>query len=198
MNTLQKSRITGLLAIPAGKPLPKEAAAELMVVVYDQLRKLARGMLRHERSGHTLQPTALVHEVYLKMVDQNRVEWQGKTHFFAVGAQMMRRLLVDHARQHGRQKRGGEWQRVTLSGVSLGLLDHPLEPEEMLSLDDALTRLAAIDSRQAQVVEMKFFAGLSVDEIAAVLGVSKRTVEGEWAHSRAWLRRELGGTAARR
>ena len=164
------------------------AAAKLMPLVYDEFRALAARHLRRERVGHTLQPTALVHEAYLRLIDQTRVDWQGRTHFFAVGAQAIRRILVDHARQHKRQKRGGGAGRVQLDeAVALA----PQRHEELLALDEALKKLAELDARQAQVVEMRFFGGLSVAEVASMLGVSKRTVEGDWTMARAWLLREL-------
>jgi RNA polymerase sigma-70 factor, ECF subfamily len=164
------------------------AAAKLMPLVYDEFRALAARHLRHERADHTLQPTALVHEAYLRLIDQTRVDWQGRTHFFAVGAQAIRRILVDHARQRKRQKRGGGAGRVALDeSVALA----PQRAEEILALDEALSKLGQLDSRQAQVVEMRFFAGMSVDEVAGVLGVSKRTIEGDWTMARAWLMREL-------
>jgi RNA polymerase sigma factor (TIGR02999 family) len=164
------------------------AAEKLMPLVYDEFRALAARHLRHERANHTLQPTALVHEAYLKLIDQTRVDWQGRTHFFAVGAQAIRRILVDHARQHKRLKRGAGAERVALDdAVALA----PQRAEEVLALDEALEKLAKLDSRQAQVVEMRFFAGMSVEEVAGVLGVSKRTVEGDWTMARAWLMREL-------
>ena len=149
------------------------------------------GYLGRERSDHTLQPTALVHEAYLKLADQDRVNWRGRTHFFAVGAQIMRRLLVDHARRRGRVKRGGEWQRVTLGHGAAPLLGRELDRDELLALDLALQKLARLDERQARIVELRFFAGLEVAEVAEILGVSKRTIEGNWTHARAWLKREL-------
>ena len=165
-----------------------QAAAKLMPLVYDEFRALAARHLSHERANHTLQPTALVHEAYLKLIDQTRVDWQGRTHFFAVGAQAIRRILVDHARQHKRQKRGGGVGKVTLDdAVALA----PQRDEEILALDEALENLAKLDARQAQVVEMRFFGGLNVEEVAEVLGVSKRTIEGDWMMARAWLLREL-------
>jgi len=164
------------------------AAAKLMPLVYDEFRALAARHLRHERKDHTLQPTALVHEAYLRLIDQTRVDWQGRTHFFAVGAQAIRRILVDHARQKKRQKRGGGAGRVALDeSVALA----PAREEEILALDEALEKLAKLDHRQSEVVEMRFFAGMSVEEVAQVLGVSKRTVEGDWTMARAWLMREL-------
>ena len=164
------------------------AAAKLMPLVYDEFRALAARHLKHERRDHTLQPTALVHEAYLRLIDQTRVDWQGRTHFFAVGAQAIRRILVDHARQRKRQKRGGGAGRVALDeSVALA----PQREEEILALEEALEKLGKLDHRQAQVVEMRFFAGMNVAEVAEVLGVSKRTVEGDWTMARAWLMREL-------
>ena len=164
------------------------AASKLMPLVYDEFRALAARHLRRERADHTLQPTALVHEAYLRLIDQTRVDWQGRTHFFAVGAQAIRRILVDHARQRKRQKRGGGAGRVVLDeSVALA----PQRAEEILALDEALEKLGKLDTRQAQVVEMRFFAGMSVEEVAEVLGVSKRTIEGDWTMARAWLMREL-------
>jgi RNA polymerase sigma factor (TIGR02999 family) len=181
------SQITQLLA--GLKDGDRSAAAEkLMPLVYDEFRALAARHLRHERKNHTLQPTALVHEAYLRLIDQTRVDWQGRTHFFAVGAQAIRRILVDHARQRKRQKRGGGAARVALDeAVALA----PEREEEILALDEAMEKLAKLDARQARVVEMRFFAGMNVAEVAQELGVSKRTVEGDWTMARAWLMREL-------
>lgn len=166
------------------------AASKLMPLVYDEFRALAERYLQHERKNHTLQPTALVNEAYLKLMDQTRVEWKNRAHFFAVGAQIMRRILVDHARRRSRLKHGGARARVTLDeAVALS----PQRDEDVLSLHEALEKLAALDERQARVVELRFFAGLSVEEVAEVLSVSKRTVEGDWTMARAWLARELAG-----
>ncbi len=166
----------------------KNAADKLLPLVYDEFRALARHYLAQERANHTLQPTALVHEAYMKLVDQTRVDWQGRSHFFAVAAQAMRRILVDHARSRQRDKRGGGRARVVLDeAVALS----PQKDEDVLALDECLERLAALDARQAKVVELRFFGGLSVEEVAEALGVSKRTVEGDWTFARAWLSREL-------
>lgn len=167
------------------------SADRLFELVYPELRRLAGSYMAGERAGHTLQPTAVVNEAYLRLADLSRMKWQGRTHFFAVGARVMRRLLIDHARGHASQKRGGEWRRVTLSGTG-GSDDRGLEPEELLELDRALGKLQALDERQARVVELRYFGGLTVAEVAEALGVSRRTVEGDWTHARAWLRRELG------
>ena len=166
-------------------------AEKLFPVVYDELRRLARGYMSREPSGHTLQPTALVHEAYLKLVDQTRADWKGKTHFFAVGARVMRRLLVDHARERGAEKRGAGWQRVTLSGVSGGDPGEGMAPEQLLDLNAALDRLAALDEREARVVTLRYFGGLTVEQVAEVLGVSRRTVDNDWRHAQAWLKHEL-------
>ena len=190
-----RERITTLLENVDGSDEPVGAAPEELVeTVYDELRRLARSYLRRERAGHTLEATGLVHEAWLRLADQDRVSWRGRGHFFAVGAKMMRRLLVDHARRRGSAKRGGDWQRVTLAGVGLGggkLDAGELDAEELLALDRALERLAELDPRQARVVELRYFAGLAMAEVAEHLGVSKRTVEGDWTHARAWLRRAL-------
>lgn len=165
-----------------------EAAAELLPLVYGELRALARHYLRGERSNHTLQPTALVHEAYLKLVDQTRVDWKGRAHFLAIAAQAMRRILVDHARAVGAQKRGGDRRRLTLDGLPE---DAPFRGAELLELSDALDRLAALSPRQARLVELRFMAGLTVEEAAEVLGVSTPTAERDWVFAKAWLRREL-------
>ncbi len=179
------SQITEILSAAAGKSPP---ADKLLPIVYDDLRALAEKYLRGEPSGHTLQPTALVHEAYMKLVDQTRVDWQGRTHFFAVGAQAMRRILVDHARRRRAVKRGGDRQRIT---VDEQLLAAGRRDEDLLELDEALERLAELDSQQAKMVEMRFFGGLDVAETATALGMSKRTAEREWTMVRSWLRREL-------
>ena len=164
------------------------AAKRLLPVVYDDLRDLASRYLNDERKGHTLQPTALVHEAYMRLVDQTRVDWQGRTHFFAVGAQAMRRILVDHARKRRADKRGGGLQRITLDEQ---MAVEWRREEDLLALDDALIKLAELDPRQARMVELRFFSGLKVSEVAEVLEMSKRSVEREWTMVRSWLRREL-------
>ncbi len=169
----------------------RESEAErLMPLVYDQMRALAGSMLNQEIPGHTLQPTALVNEAYLKLADQNRVSWKGKTHFFAIGAKVMRRILVDHARGRKRQKRGGGMRRISLED---DLRVSSRNDEDVLAVEDALTKLATLDPRQSKIIELRFFGGLTVEEVAEVLQVSKRTVESDWTMARAWLRRELSG-----
>lgn len=167
---------------------PVEIAEELIPLVYDELRNLARSYLDRESSGHTLQPTALVNEAFLRLVDQKRIQWQGRTHFFATGAQMMRRILVDHARSKSRQKRGGGRKRIQLMD---DMHVSRRRDEDVLVVDELLEQLAQLDERQARIVEMRFFGGLTVQEVAEVLGLSKRTVESEWTMIRAWLRKEL-------
>jgi len=170
---------------------PTATAEQLMPLVYDELRRLARGYLARESREHTLQPTALVHEAYLRLVDQSRVNWQGCSHFRAVGAGMMRRILIDHARRRGGLKRGGGRQRVTLGDSLLRSTDTDVDLLELLALDEALEKLARLDRRQARVIELRFFGGMTAAEIAVALGVSERTVGDDWKHGRAWLRREL-------
>lgn len=158
-----------------------------MPVVYEELRRLADRHMRRERPDHTLQATALVHEVYLKLVDQ-KGNWQSRAHFFGVAAQVMRHLLVDHARAHVRAKRGGGAQAIPLEDAVVFSLDRS---KELLALDEALQRLAKLDARQSKVVEMRFFGGLTVEETAEALGISPMTVKREWSLARAWLYGEL-------
>ena len=193
MPTDPRLRVTALLAAREGGPEPGEAPADLLPIVYDQLRELARGFLRQERPGHTLQATAMVHEAYGRLVDTSRVDWRGRTHFLCVAAQAMRRLLCDHARHHAREKRGGRWRRVTLHEPAREVTGTEVGPDELAALDAAIARLAELDSRQARCVELRFFAGLSVPAVAEALGVSSRTVERDWTHARAWLKREITG-----
>jgi RNA polymerase sigma factor (TIGR02999 family) len=168
------------------------SADELMTLVYDDLRRLAASFLRNERPEHTLSATDLVHEVYTRMVDQTRVDWNGRAHFFAVAAQAMRRVLIDHARRNRRVRRGGDQRRVTLADSLFAEERDALSPEELLTLNAALEKLALLDPHEAKVVELKFFVGLSNEEIGQSLGVSSRSVAREWLHAQTWLRRELG------
>jgi RNA polymerase sigma-70 factor, ECF subfamily len=165
-------------------------AAKLMPLVYDELRRLAGRYFRHERHGHTLQPTALVHEAYIRMVDQTRVQWEGRTQFFAVGAVVMRRVLVDYARTRQRKRRGGGRPKLELDSK---LSPADMSEYEVLEIHEAIEKLSALDEREAKVVELRFFAGLSVEEVAEAIGVSKRTVEGDWKHAKAWLRAQFAG-----
>jgi RNA polymerase sigma factor (TIGR02999 family) len=166
----------------------RDAPARLMPLVYDELRRLADHYLRQERPDHTLQPTALVHEAYLKLVDQTRVDWQNRAHFFGVAAQLMRRILVDHARRHRASKRGGFQQKLALDDA----VDYS-QPQDLdlVALDDALNALAQMDARQSQIVEMRFFGGLTIEETAEALGISPATVKVDWSMAKAWLRREI-------
>lgn len=164
------------------------AATKLIPVVYDELRRLAGSYMRRERVDHTLQATALVHEAYLKLVEQRSVDWQSRAHFFGVAAQLMRRILIDHARGHTRQKRGGEQRKVSLDEA---FVFSEKQADELLAVDDSLNRLAEIDPRQARVVELRFFGGLSVEEAAEVLGVSPKTVKRDWSVAKAWLYADL-------
>jgi len=170
----------------------QKALDRLAPVVYDELRRLARRYMRRERPGHSLQTTALVNEAYVRLVDYERMQWQDRAHFFAVSAQLMRRILVEHARRHN-LKRGGGVQRVSLDEAAVvggG------RPADFVALDDAMNALARLDARKAQVVEMRFFGGLSVGETAEVLKVSSITVKRDWSTAKLWLYRELAGGAA--
>jgi RNA polymerase sigma factor (TIGR02999 family) len=187
-----KTRVTEIICGLSGTgEVDRATAEELFPAVYDELRRIAKSYMSRETPGHTLQPTALVHEAYLKLVDQTRANWKGKTHFFAVGARVMRRLLVDHARERGAQKRGAGWQSVTLTRALDPLREEVLDREQLLDLNAALEQLAEIDEREAKVVTLRFFGGLTVEQVAEVIGVSKRTVENDWRHAQAWLRLRL-------
>jgi RNA polymerase sigma-70 factor (ECF subfamily) len=168
------------------------AADELLPLVYDKLRALAAELMVQERVDHTLQPTALVHEAYLKLIDQTRAHWENRAHFFSVAAQALRRILVDHARGRARAKRGGPQARLQLDE---GLIAAYEQTVDLLTLNDALTRLAEQDQQRARVVELRFFGGLTIDETAAVLDVSSRTAERQWRYARAWLYRELADSS---
>ena len=186
MKSSRSSRVTQLLE--KFEPGDRHAAEQLFAEVYTELRALAARYLRRERKDHTLQPTALVHEVYLKLVGQTRVDWQGRAHFLAVAAHAMRQILVDHARRHRAAKRGGHRHRITLDD---NLAIESSRNVDLLPLEDALTKLAKLDPRQAQMIELRFFGGLDIAEVAEVTGISKRSVEREWTMVRAWLRREF-------
>lgn len=165
-----------------------DAAERLFALVYDELRAVAHNYFRHQRLDHTLQPTALVNEAFLKLIDQSDVEWRSRAHFLAVAAKAMRHILIDHARGRAALKRGGDLCRVTMADGQTPITE--TDPE-LLDLEDALLKLAAIDQRQSQIVELRFFGGLTVEEVAHVLNISKTTVEAEWRMARAWIRREL-------
>ncbi len=166
----------------------RAAVDELTPLVYQELKRIAGGQLKGERPGHTLQATALVHEAYLKLVDQREVNWQGRAHFFGVAAQLMRRILLDYAKSRHRLKRGGDVHKTSLDEALVVAEDRA---SDLVMIDEALTRLEQLDARQAKVVELRFFGGLSVEETAEAMGISAPTVKREWAMARAWLHREL-------
>ena len=176
-----------------------KASDSLVPLVYAELRRQARLALRREGEGHTLQPTALVHEAWLRLGDQHAAHWESRTQFFAIAAQMMRRVLLDHARTRHALKRGGGAVQVTLGGADAASATSgapagegaPLDAVDLIALDDALERLATLDPQKARLVDLRYFAGLSIPEAAAVLGVSTATLGREWAIARMWLRREL-------
>jgi RNA polymerase sigma factor (TIGR02999 family) len=165
-----------------------DAADHLFPLIYRELRRLAGNYMSRERKEHTLQPTALVHEAYLKLVDQSHKDWQNRQHFFAVSAQVMRRVLVDHARMRLRSKRGGKHIRVPADEV---FLMSEGQSTEVLAVHESLSRLAKLDSRQSRVVELRFFGGLTVAATAKILGVSPKTVKRDWNHAKAWLYGEI-------
>jgi RNA polymerase sigma factor (TIGR02999 family) len=162
---------------------------ELVPHLYRELRRLAQWQMDRGTPGVTLQPTALVHEAYIRLADRSQADWRSRTHFIAVASKVMRNLLIDHARAKAAEKRGGGWQPVTLVDEAIG--GRELDVDQMLALDQALQRLAEHDERQARVVELRFFGGLKVAEVAELMEVSQRTAEGLWTHARAWLLREL-------
>lgn len=172
----------------------KGALEKLTPIVYNELHRLARRYMRQERAGHSLQTTALVNEAYTRLVDYKRMQWQDRAHFFAVSSQLMRRILVDHARRHN-LKRGAGIQHVSLEQAAVVAGGGPESGLDFAALDDALKALAEIDPRKVQVVEMRFFGGLSVEETAEVLQISSVTVKRDWRAARTWLYRELQGTA---
>ncbi len=186
MSTSDRDTVADLLRQVTDGPHREMDA--LVPLVYDELHRIAANYFRKERPGHTLQPTALVHEAYLRLIDQSRVDWRGRTHFLAVCAQSMRRVLVDHARGAGRQKRGGD-----VAPVSLQVVGEPVDvaTADVIVIHDLIEQLAGLDPRAAKVVELRLFGGLNVDEVASVLDVSKRSIEGDWTHAKAWLRQQL-------
>jgi RNA polymerase sigma factor (TIGR02999 family) len=167
------------------------ARDQLMPLVYEELHRMAHRYMRKERPGHTLQTSALVHEAYVRLVDQTDVEWQNRAHFYGIAAQMMRRILVDHARSRQYAKRGGDARPVSLDEVAIVSEERTAE---VIALDEALAGLAVIDQRKSQIVELRFFGGLSIEETAGVLAVSPGTVMRDWTLAKAWLRREMGAT----
>jgi len=186
---MEPTDVTALLGeLTKGNP---DAGPKLIPLVYGELRRMAAGYMRRERTGHTLQATALVHEAYLKLLGQHSVDWQNRAHFFGIAAQVMRRILIDHARGHVRDKRGGGREAVPLDEA---LVFSPERSADFLELDSALERLAELDPRQAKIVELRFFGGLTVEEAAEVLGISPKTVKRDWSVAKAWLHGELKAT----
>jgi RNA polymerase sigma factor (TIGR02999 family) len=185
-NAPSNAQITQLLI--AWSDGNRDAVEGLLPLVYGELRRLAARYLRHEASGHTLQPTALVHEAYMRLIDQRRVRWRNRAHFFGIAAEIMRRILVDHARSQGAQKRGAGWEHIPLVEEQLpsGAAD-----VDVVALDDALKRLAVVDAQQARIVELRYFGGLTIDEVSEVTRISPATVVREWTMAKAWLRAEL-------
>lgn len=180
-----ESATDNLIAVTAGDA---EASRRLFDSMYDDFHRLAKSYLREERDFRKMSPTSLVHEAFIRMVDQTRVDWQGKTHFFAIGARIMRQLLVESARHRNAQKRGGGWHRVNLDESTTFDLN---QDTEVLELDELLQKLEELDGRQAKIVELRFFGGMSMKEIAEALSIPLRTVEREWLMARAWLRAAL-------
>ncbi len=176
------------------KPGPAE---DIFPLIYAELKRVARRYLGRERRNHTLQPTALVNEAWLRLENQHGSEWQGRTHGLAIAAQAMRRLLMDHGRHQKRQKRGGGAAPVALDDLVKAATTGAVPVEDLLTLEAALERLEAVDPRAARVVSLRFYSGLSAPEVAQHLGVSLRTVEADWTHARAWLKREMSGAPAR-
>ena len=166
----------------------RDALDEMLPLVYDELRRLASRYLKREPDGHTLQPTALVHEAFVRLIDQRRVRWQSRAHFYGVAAQVMRRVLIDHARARKAGKRGSGWDRVPLVEDSLASNSTDVD---VLALDDALKRLSVFDPQQERIVELRYFGGLTIEETALAIGISPATVVREWTIAKAWLRNEL-------
>ena len=169
-----------------------EVVDKILPHIYDELRRLAGSYLRRERSDHTLQPTALVHEAYLKLIDQKKVKWQNRAHFFGIAAQVMRRILMDHARKHNADKRGGDFEKLPIEEEIL-VVSHE-KSAELVALDDALNALAEIDEQKAKIVELRYFGGLSIEETAEAMGVSVPTVNRQWRMAKAWLYSQVSGT----
>lgn len=185
------SPVTVLLA--RARSGDSSALADVFPLIYDELRRLAQAQLRREPDGHTLSPTALVHEAYMRLIDYSRTEWAGRAHFLAVASTAMRRILVDHARGQRSLKRGGALRRVSIDDVELGTEDRA---ELLIAIDEGLARLKEIDARQAQVVECRFFGGMTEEETAEALGIGLRTVKRDWAKAKSWLHREIGAEPA--
>ena len=166
----------------------EQAMEQLLPAVYSELHRIAQRQMRHERADHTLNATALVHEAYLKLADQNQISWQNRAHFYAISSRVMRQVLISYARKHNAEKRGGGTPNTLLEGKEIALNERA---DELIALDEALTRLSSFDERLAQVVEYRFFGGLTIEETASVLEVSTMTVKRDWNKAKAWLFREL-------
>lgn len=184
-----QANITLLLrAAAVGSPRDAE---RLMAAIYEDLKRLAASQLRHERAGHTLNPTALVHEAYIRLINQRNVNWNDRLHFFSIASRIIRRILTDHARERHALKRGGIHHATSIEGLEIAA---PARPLDLIALDEALSELAALSERQARIVELRFFGGLSIPEIAAALSVGSRSVDREWQIARAWLFDRLSDT----
>ena len=186
MSTSSSENVTELLV--AWSDGDQAALDRLTPLVYNELHRLARRYMRRESPGHTLQTSALVNEAYIRLVDQRDVRWQNRSHFFGIAAQMMRRILVDHARSHGRAKRGGDAQRLSLDATVIMSKESVVD---LVRIDEVLSKLAKFDPQKSRIVEMKFFGGLNTDEVAECLHVSSRTIEREWRKAKAWLKAAL-------
>jgi RNA polymerase sigma factor (TIGR02999 family) len=191
MNDPSPQNVTQLLV--AWSDGDKSAMEKLFPLIYDELRRIARQYMRRENPGHTLQTTALVNEAYLRLIDQRKTHWRNRAHFFAIAAQIMRRILLDHARSYKYAKRGGGAHQVSLDETAIVSQE---KATEMIALDDALNELAKIDEQQSRVVELRFFGGLTVEETAEVLSLSSTTIKREWSAAKAWLYHEIRKTKA--
>ena len=183
---MQRHEVTQILSDMHGGD--RESLEKLLPMIYDELHALAQAQLRQERPGHTLQATALVNEAYLKLIELKHIRWEGRAHFFGAAARIIRRILVDHARGKDRLKRGGDRKRIPLDASAIHDTGQSVD---LIALHEALEKLEALDARQSKIVELRFFGGLSMKEVADVLGVSLRTVEGDWTMARAWLMEQL-------
>jgi RNA polymerase sigma factor (TIGR02999 family) len=190
MNEKAPSEITQMLIELTGGN--QDVVNQILPHIYDELRRLAGSYLRRERADHTLQPTALVHEAYMKLIDQKQVHWQNRAHFFGIAAQVMRRILMDHARKHTAEKRGGDADKLPLEEEIL-VVSHE-KSADLIALDDALQTLAEFDEQKAKIVELRYFGGLSIEETAEVMGVSVPTINRQWRMAKAWLHAELART----
>ena len=186
MSSIDSTEVTRLLH--AWSEGDRDSGERLTPLIYEELRRLARGLISRERKDHTLQPTALVHEAFMKLVEMDGIRWQDRAHFFAIASRSMRQILVDHARRHRSQKRGGSTPAVSLEQVGELATDRPLD---LVALDDALHALAKVDPEKASIVELRYFGGLSIEEVAEVLDTSRTTIIRRWRMAKAWLHREL-------